>query len=412
MRVEEGGYSSRLLSGAVQTGVRARVLGVLRWQRMLDTILSGELTRPLDRLDPEVRAALRVGAFEATILGVPPAVATDGAVHLVRRLGCGSASGLVNAVLRKAIVRRSALDYAQPPVRLSHPDWIFARWSAAFGVQAAEAAMSAAQQPAPVWVWWTHDEARARVAGSQLELVPHPWCPGAWTAPGRNADLVRAVEAGEAYAQDPGSQLVAHIAHRVAGPAAMLIDLCAAPGGKAALWRRLRGPAALLALDRHLGRTRLVRPLVESAGGGLVATADATMPPLRPATCELVLADAPCSGTGTLRRHPEIKWRLSPSAIDSLAPVQAAIITAGLELLAPDGVLLYATCSVEPEENEDLFVPTPAGFEPVDIAHQLPPGVPWIPTAAGGIRILPGPACDGFTVHALRRTRAEFKIED
>ncbi len=403
MRVEDGGYSSRLLSRTAGPGIRVRVLGVLRWQRALDAALSKPMKRPIERLDPEVRAVARLGVFEAAILGVPPAVATDGAIHLVRRLGCGSASGLVNAVLRKAIAGWPAVEGAEPPVRLSHPDWIWTRWSAAFGAQAAEAAMSAAQEPAAVWVWWTHDEAQARVGGADWELVRHPWCPGAWSVPGHSAELVRAVEAGEAYAQDPSSQLVAHVAHGLAGPSSILVDLCAAPGGKAALWRRLGGRAAPLALDRHLGRLRMVRPLLESVGGGLAAVADATMPPLQPGTCELVLADAPCSGTGTLRRHPELKWRLSTAAIGDLATVQAGIIEAGLELLTPEGILLYSTCSVEPEENEDLFERTPVGFEPVDLTDHLPPGVPWIATPAGGIRILPGSDCDGFTMHAVRR---------
>jgi 16S rRNA (cytosine967-C5)-methyltransferase len=404
MRVEQGGYASRLLSGYGKAGVRTRVLGVLRWQRALDETLAGHLNRPPERLDPEVRAAARLGLFEAAVLGVPPPVATDGAVHLARRLGKGSAAGLVNAVLRRAIPEWSAIAGADPALRHSHPDWIWERWAAAFGDQAAEAAMAAAQRPAAVWVWWIREGARARVSASGLELRRHPWCPDAWSAPGHDADMVRAVGAGEAYVQDPSSQLVARMARAVAPPGARLVDLCAAPGGKTALWRRLGSATRPFAADRHLGRLRLVRPLLDAVGGGLVTVADATRPPLAPMGHALVLVDAPCSGTGTLRRHPELKWRLCSSALGEVAALQARTIDAGLSLLAPAGVLLYTTCSIEPEENEDILTPTPSGFEMVDLSALLPPKTPWLATTAGGVRILPGPDWDGFTMHGLRRT--------
>jgi 16S rRNA (cytosine967-C5)-methyltransferase len=380
------------------------VLGVLRWQRALDETLAQPLDRPLERLDATVRATARLGLFEATVLGVPAPVATDGAIHLVRRLGAGSAAGLVNAVLRKAIPAWSAIAGADPALRLSHPDWLWNRWAAAFGDRAAEAAMEAAQEPARVWVWWTRDQARARVAANGLELERHPWCPDAWSAPGRDADLVRAVEAGDAYVQDPSSQLVARLARAAAPSGSELVDLCAAPGGKCALWRRLGSTGATLAIDRHLGRLRLVQPLLNAVGGGMLTVADAGRPPLAPMNQPLVLADAPCSGTGTLRRHPELKWRLSPSAVGEMAGLQAPIVEAALSLLSPGGVLLYTTCSLEREENEDLVTPNPSGFETVDLAGLLPPMVPWLATSAGGIRIMPGPEWDGFTMHALRRT--------
>lgn len=404
VRVEGGAYSSRLLAGSPSAGVRARVLGALRWQRTLDAALAPLLRKPLDRLDPEVRAVLRVAVLEAAVLGVPVAVATDAAVRTVRRLGKSSAAGLVNAVLRRAAPSWTALlDRAAPDLRLSHPEWLYRRWLTAFGADAAQHAMAADQEPAPVWVWWREERWRADAVSSGIELRPHPWCPGAWSAPAHTPALLAAVGAGAAYVQDPSSQLIAHLALGIAGGLARLADLCAAPGGKLALWRRLGGEATPLALDRHLGRLRLAGRLLERVGGAGLVVGDATAPPLPSGSRDLVLVDAPCSGTGTLRRHPELKWRLRPEGIAELGALQARILRAAFELAAPGGVILYTTCSVEPEENEELLAGPPAGFEVVELASLLPPGVPVIPTAAGGVRILPGTDGDGFTMHAVRR---------
>ena len=145
-----------------------------------------------------------------------------------------------------------------------------------------------------------------------------------------------------------------------------------------------------------------MRPLLERMGTPLSMVADATQPPLEPAAWDLVLVDAPCSGTGTLRRHPEIKWRLREEDIFGLAEIQARILAGARDLLAENGVLLYSTCSVEPEENEGLFESMPEGAEPVELMTVLPEGGPWVATSAGGVRILPNALGDGFTLHALR----------
>jgi len=406
VRVEGGAYSSRLLARSVSPGVRARVLGVLRWQRALDAALAEPLRRPLDRLDGEVRAVLRLALLEAAVLEVPVAVATDAAVRTVRRLGKTSATGLVNAVLRRAVPAWSALlERATPDLRLSHPEWLYRRWARAFGEGAAQRAMAADQEPAPVWVWWLNEEARAAAAASGVDLRPHPWCPGAWTAPENARELLAVVARDEAYVQDPSSQLVAHLALRLGGGSARLVDVCAAPGGKLALWRRLGGEPRPVALDRHPGRLRLTGRLLDRVGGAGLVVADAGVPPLPPMSWDVVLVDAPCSGTGTLRRHPELRWRLRPEGIAELAAVQRRILAAAFELAAPGGAVLYTTCSVEPEENEALLDRLPPEFEAVDLASLVPPGVPTVPTAARGIRILPGLDGDGFTMHAVRRVR-------
>jgi 16S rRNA (cytosine967-C5)-methyltransferase len=205
------------------------------------------------------------------------------------------------------------------------------------------------------------------------------------------------------HAQDPSSQLVAVIAARLMAPGGRFVDLCAAPGGNAARVLRESDCELAVACDLRLGRALMARsPLARSTQCSFVVC-DSVRPPLEPRAYDLVLIDAPCSGTGTLRRHPELRWRLQPERIVELVALQGALITAGLELLAPSGVVVYATCSVEPEENEQLLRAVPGGFEPLDLAGVVPPGVPSRATDAAGIRILPHLDGDGFTIHAVRR---------
>lgn len=407
IRVESGAFSSRLLGSGAGPGVRSRVLGVLRWQRALDHALARHCRRPPAELDPEVRVVLRLGLYEAVLLGVPAAVATDGAVHLSRRMGRGSAAGLVNAVLRRAVASWPEVEAASPDVRLSHPEWLYRRWSDRLGEATAGRVMAANQEPRETWVWFPRETARARLEEAGVQLESHPWCPGAWSAPGRAAALLAEVAGLGAYAQDPGSQLVAHVAAALGGGGEpRLADLCAAPGGKLALLLRLRRFAVAVGLEVHLGRARLARLPVTAVGGGAgVVCADSTLAPLRAGSWDLVVVDAPCSGTGTLGRHPELRWRLSPTALFDLAARQRALVGAGCELLAPGGALLYATCSIEPEENEDAVADLGSGFERVPLAPLLPAGVSYLQAELGGVRLLPDRSHDGFTLHGVRRGR-------
>jgi 16S rRNA (cytosine967-C5)-methyltransferase len=380
------------------------MLEVLRSMRALDAALRPHCRRKLHKLDAEVRVALRIGLAETMCLDVPPALATDGAVRLIRRLGKTSAAGMVNAVLRKATTRwRDTLADSPIDVRLSHPEWIFRRWGANFGERGAEAAMASAQKPATTWVWFFDDTSRHEMVDDGIELESHPWCPNAWSSPKSAGRLIEVVKNGGAYAQDPSSQLVAHGALSLAGSGDAFVDLCAAPGGKTALLLHHRRWNRAVAADRSLTRTRLVQQLVDRSGGCAVLTADATSPSLASRSWDLVLLDAPCSGTGTFRRHPELKWRLTEESIGGLARMQSELLTTGMKLVSPGGVLLFSTCSIEPEENEGVVADLPKGCEIENLEPHLPDGVPSIPTSAGGIRILPNPAGDGFTMHAVRR---------
>jgi 16S rRNA (cytosine967-C5)-methyltransferase len=347
---------------------------------------------------------LRIGLAENQYLDVPAALATDGAVRLVRRMGRSSAASMVNAVLRKAtsgwaeILTRSSED-----VRCSHPAWLYLRWQEAFGGEAAVAAMESAQHPAVTWVWFFDEQTRRDLTGTGLALDPHPWCPGAWAAPDNAGRLVEEVESGMAYAQDPSSQVVAHVAASLAPEHGAVLDLCAAPGGKSAMMLHLAEWKRFVASDLRLKRARLMRPALERAGGCPVLVADATHPPYAEVDWDLVLLDAPCTGTGTFRRHPELKWRLDAESVLDLAVTQRDLLAAAVRVVKPGGSVLFTTCSIEPEENEGIVAGLPSHLEVEDLEPHLPPGVPRIPTSAGGIRILPNPDGDGFTMHAIRR---------
>ena len=398
IRVEEGAFASRLLERETSPGVRARVMGVLRWQRSLDHLLKPCLKRPIARLDPEVRAALRMGCFEMHQLGVPAPVATDSMVRLTRRLGKSSAAGMVNAVLRR--VAAGDEPSATPDLRWSHPEWLWRRWSEFFGAESAESAMAAATEPAQPWVWFVHNRSSSGLEDGGVVLEPHPWCPEAWTAVEGRPELMKQVQQGGVVVQDPSSQIVARIAVAATDPSGRAADLCAAPGGKTALLRKLGSWDLLVAGDVSPAKALRLR---HRLGEVPVVVGDAGRPPLSPGAWDLVLLDAPCSGTGTLRRHPELKWRLTLESIAEAAVNQRLMIDAARDLLAPGGVFVYATCSVEPEENEWHFENLTEGFERLPLDNHLPAGMPWSETTAGGVRILPHEHGDGFTVHAMRR---------
>ena len=393
-----GAHAARLL-GEAPGSVRELVQGVLRWQLTLDWLLSRVLHQPLDALDPRVRAALRIGLYEAARLATPAPVAVSEAVRLARRESPGSA-GLVNAVLRRATTLQWPEDDPGAPLwlRTGHPAWLVERWQRLLGEETARRAFAAGQRAAPLTLLAA--VTRREVLEAQGVVVePHPVVPGVLVVTSGAPAAVRGVAGGSAYAMDAVAVAVARLLPEEAGPA---VDLAAAPGGKSLVLASERRGGVRMACDRTVGRTRLLRrTLALTAGGPPLAVADATEPPLRPASLAAVVLDAPCSGTGTLRRHPELRTRLAEDALSSFAAVQRRLLDQACGLLARGGFLLYATCSLEPEENGALVGDRPV--EVVDVVPALPPGLPVVALPTGGVVIAPSELGDGFTVHLLRR---------
>jgi 16S rRNA (cytosine967-C5)-methyltransferase len=343
------------------------VLGTLRRRGGIDHALAALSDRPLDRLGPDVRTGLRLGAHQLLHLRVPAHAAVSESVDLVRTRR-PRAAGFVNAVLRR-LVREGAPPEANPAdeprawltTAGSLPAWLAERWLARLGPAAAVARARALLEEPPAFFRLNPRVADAPARLAEAGLVVRPaTVPGAWEATaGRVADLARQ---GVLYPQDQGSQLVAHLA---AG-SGRILDACAAPGGKAMLLAdRLGASATVVAAEGSPRRLRTMAELVDRWGAALhLVGADALRPPFR-AAFDVVLLDAPCSGLGTLGRHPDIRWRLRPADLPGLAARQAAMLESLSALVKPGGRLVYAVCSVEPEETDgvvDPFLSTHADF--------------------------------------------------
>jgi 16S rRNA (cytosine967-C5)-methyltransferase len=390
-----GAHAARLLGAAVPAQ-RELVLGVLRWRLTLDHLLGRHLRRPIADHDPVVRAVLRAGLYEALRMRTPVPVAVAEAVRVAKRL-----AGLVNAVLRRASAERwpAPSDSGTPAsVRFSHPEWLVERWRRLLGDDAALSALASDQEPAGLYLLSAVSRCEDLEAAG-CRLAPHPVVPGVVAVTAGTEAAVAALQAGRAYAIDPTAVAVARLLPSASG---LAVDLAAAPGGKSLVLACERRHPRLLSADRSVGRTVLMRRnLAAVAEAPAVAVADATAPPLRPGSCAAVLVDAPCSGTGTLRRHPEIRWRMQESELGALAAAQRRIVGSAAELLAPGGFLLYATCSLEPEENAGVLEGT--ALEVVPVGRALPEGLVRHELGSGGVVIPPGAAGDGFTAHLLRR---------
>lgn len=387
---EEGAYASVLLASedvSLSEEDRALcyhlVMGALRWQLWLDRVIEHCSGRAVSKLDPAVRRILRMGLYQLRRLTrIPPHAAVNESVHLVRHARVRSADAFVNAVLRRA-ARETAYDpaaqIADPiekiSVQTSHPAWMIERWVETLGPDGAMSFALANNETPPVAFRITGhagqgDEVLAELRTAGAQLTPSSITPNAWriTAP---ASLVRRfTRRGRIYLQDEASQLVAHLLGARAGE--RIFDACAAPGSKTTqLADRSEGMALVVAGDLHEHRARAVLDTARAAGnppGIRVLVHDATREiPFPDSTFDRVLVDAPCSGTGTLRRNPEIRWRITPADISELAGRQRLILKHVARTLRPGGRLVYSTCSVEKEENEavtNLFRADHAEFEP------------------------------------------------
>jgi len=336
------------------------VFGTLRSRGRLDAALARASDRPLAELDGPTRTALRLGAYQVLRLRVPDRAAVSESVDLARA-EAPRAAGFVNAVLRR-LAREGAPpepDPVQDPRQWlttigSLPDWLAERWLARLGAAEAVARARAFEGVPPTVVRLNPRmaDAAARVAEAGITLEPLR-VPGAWRATGDAPTALLA--AGAVYVQDQGSQMIAHLAARDG----RVLDACAAPGGKSTLLADLGGArTCVIAADISRPRVRTLATLARRWGAATVhvLAADARRPPFAQAF-DSVLLDAPCSGLGTIGRNPDIRWRARPGDLARHAERQREMLDAVAGLVAPKGTLLYATCSLEPEENEGVVAP-------------------------------------------------------
>ena len=332
--------------------------GTLRRRGTYDAILAACVERPLAKVESKVLDALRLGTHQLLAMRVPPHAAISTTVDLLRdRAGAGPA-GFGNAVLRRVAehdlagwVRRVAPDPAEDPVGFaavahSHPRWVAEELLRAVGDEELDALLAADNEPPRV----TLVARPGRSERAELPGSPTPHSPYGTVLDGGDPGEVPAVAEGRAGVQDEGSQLVAVAlaAATIEGRDDRWLDLCAGPGGKAALLAALasgRG-ARLVAAELQPHRARLVARTLEGADGVLATlVVDGTHPAWRAGTFDRVLLDAPCSGLGALRRRPESRWRRTPADLEQLVPLQRALLDSALDSTRPGGVVLYATCS-------------------------------------------------------------------
>jgi 16S rRNA (cytosine967-C5)-methyltransferase len=440
LRVEaEDAYASELLHSALgpqvsvaDAGLATEItMGVMRWRCLLDFLLARHLDKPIERLDVAVAIALRMGAFQLRFLErVPPSAAVNESVEIVKRARKSSAAGLVNAVLRKFAADAKApveplLTQSNPAERLgvthSHPTWLVQRCLARFGEARTEQLLIANNCAPPLSCAVNREADGATVLqemeASGLRIEPGRLLKNAFTASGGSVARSEAFRSGRISIQDEASQAVPLLLGVRAGQ--RVLDLCAAPGGKTAILARAAGEnGEVIAADVHLHRLRAVQEQLKRVGVQNVRLAqlDATQPLPFANSFDAILVDVPCSGTGTLARHPEIRWRLRPEQLAEFRHLQSRILSNAIGHLKPGGRLVYSTCSLEPEENEEVVAQAlrensslrrvPQAEAAGLLAPHLAPGVSveTLLDQQGQFRIFPDQyAADGFFATILTR---------
>ena len=428
-RVEAGGaFASVLIAAIPESSLDQRdralaqelVLGVLRWRKALDYFIERYGERTVGGLELPVLMALRLGIYQLRYLSrIPASAAVNESVNLVRRARLGSAAGLVNAILRRAA--RSLADapgegISDPleklAVEVSHPAWMLERWATAFGsAEAASLALANNQAPRAAFRINTllsrSEQVMASLQRNGVNSSPSLIATGAFVAEqGAALGSSEPARRGWIYIQDEASQVVSLALQVERGQ--RVLDLCAAPGSKTSHIAALAGgDAMIVACDLHLHRLATLNSICKNLGAKCVSAVqlDATrsLPLLaHAAKFDRVLVDAPCTGTGTLRENPEIKWRLSPDDPNRIAGTQFELLGRGAEVLETGGRLVYSTCSVEAEENERVVVKFLEGGAPFKIVK--PEVSAGLMTADGFIRTFPHQhGCDGFFAAVLER---------
>jgi 16S rRNA (cytosine967-C5)-methyltransferase len=402
----------RRVSGRDAALATELVGGTLRMRGAYDAVIDQLVDR---RLDDPVRDALRLGVHQLLAMRVPSHAAVGTTVDLVKKRVGHRPAGLVNAVLRKAGGRTLDEWLADRPLaeRFSHPAWVVAELDRALARPAELDALLRADndRPAVTLVARPGLATREELGGTPLTVSPY-----AVALAGGDPGSLAAVREGRAGVQDAGSQLVALVLARAAveGNDRRWLDLCAGPGGKAALLAALAAQqgARVLANERQPHRARLVAQATRAASAGLlgVVAGDGTRPAWPEAVFDRALVDAPCTGLGALRRRPESRWRRQPSDIEDLVPLQAALLETAIGSTRPGGVVVYATCS--PVVDETVGVVSTVLDRRTDV--RLEPAPDLVPEAAdaesahlpGALQLWPHRhGTDAMFVALLRRTR-------
>ena len=437
LRVErENSYASELLHSVTYENLSRTdhalttelVMGVLRWRLRLDDEIAGAASQPLKKLDLEVLTALRLAVYQFRFLDrIPHRAALNESVELVKRARKRSAAPFVNAVLRKLSASNPMCSPVTSVVNLSqpeeianvwaHPEWLIKRWTNDYGKTATEKICRHNQSTPTTTIRLRDPKSESELATEEISLAPGAFLSSARRLESGDITRTKAFRERRVIIQDEASQLVAALIGRVEKKDARILDCCAAPGGKTLAISDSNPSAVITAFEIHPHRVRLMQKLVgrnESTQIRIVA-ADATNLPVS-MKFDRILVDVPCSGTGTLARNPEIKWRLKPEDLTELQSRQRTILRSALTHLAPGGRLVYSTCSLEREENENVveqaLAETPsirlldcrAELDRLKTTGVLTLSDPESLTRRPYLRTIPGVhACDGFFAAILER---------
>ncbi|MGC1460748.1 MAG: 16S rRNA (cytosine(967)-C(5))-methyltransferase RsmB [Terracidiphilus sp.] len=368
MAVERGqAHSDDLLRGKAVNALSAPdrnlatalVLGVLRWQILLDRQLQTLLKRPNAKLDPEILIALRLGTFQMLHLDrIPARAAIDESVELAKRAGHRFASGMVNAVLRKlkfppdSFTENTALELA---LAQAHPAWMVERWADFYGLETARAICRHGQAQPALTIRIAGPEVEEELARDGIQLAPGELLNAARTVVSGDVTATAAFRDGCVRLQDEGSQLVAEIAGLGGTRTTQsILDCCSAPGGKTLILAVRNPQARIVACESSSQRLAQLRERLASYSDRVECRLADARELKEDGVFDLALADVPCSGTGTLGRNPEIRHRLKLEDLPRQAERQRAILAAALRAVRPGGRIVYSTCSLEPEENEQV----------------------------------------------------------
>lgn len=400
----------------------ALVLGVLRWQIRLDHQLQVLLKRPNAKLDAEIRIALRLGAFQLLHLDrIPARAAIDESVELAKQAGHRFASGMVNAVLRKLGATRfdfSEEGFADLAMAQAHPAWMVERWVSFFGIEAARKICQYGQGQPALTVRLGAPEVEEELTEAGIVLEPGELLTAARTVTSGDITTTTAYREGRVRLQDEGSQLVAEIA----GHGDSILDCCAAPGGKTLILAERNPQARIVACESSAPRLEHLRKRLDGHADRIECRLADASAITEDSAFDMVLADVPCSGTGTLGRNPEIRHRLRVEDLPRQAERQRAILRAALRAVRPGGRVVYSTCSMEPEENEQVIAavlaenpavrlaPIEAAIEALHKEGTLTPaGAEKLRgniTTEGHLRLFPGVfRTDGFFISMIERTK-------
>jgi 16S rRNA (cytosine967-C5)-methyltransferase len=353
LRVESSdAYASELLhsprsaklSRADHALLTELVMGVLRWRGLLDDRIAERSSQPLAKLDVEVLTALRLGTYQILFLDrIPRHAAINESVELVKSARKRSAAGMVNAVLRK--ITRTTADF---DVLSAHPRWLVERWTRIYGPDVARRICEYDQATPKPAIRINDEQLLEELRSERIRLEPGKLLAKTFVVQAGDVTTTKAFRERRLVIQDEASQLVALLVRN--GEA--ILDCCSAPGGKTRIIAERNPESSVLAMELHPHRAALLRKLVPASSVQIIA-ADARQMPFNK-RFDRILVDAPCSGTGTLARNPEIKWRLQPEDMSRLQTYQTELLLAAMKQVAFGGRIIYSTCSLEPEENSEV----------------------------------------------------------